>query len=42
MVGDTKPAIIWNKMATIYFKKAYEQIKEDSYSNAEKVKKWNR
>ena len=38
MVGDTKPAIIWNKMATIYFKKAYERIKEDSYNNAEKVK----
>ncbi|QLH31476.1 MAG: type II toxin-antitoxin system RelE/ParE family toxin [Cyclobacteriaceae bacterium] len=38
MVADTKPVIIWNKLASIYFKKAYERIKEDSYSNAEKVK----
>lgn len=38
MVEKIKPVIIWNSRASIYFKKAYERIKEESYSNAEKVK----
>ncbi len=32
------PAIIWNRRASIYFKKAYEKIKEESPINAEKVR----
>ena len=32
------PVIIWNKKASIYFKKVYEKIKEDSLVNAEKVR----
>lgn len=38
MVKKPKPVIIWNNKALIYFNKAYERIKEESYSNAEKVK----
>jgi hypothetical protein len=38
MVRKTKPVIVWNYRATIYFKEAYERIKEESYSNAEQVK----
>ena len=38
MVGKTKPEVIWNNNAANYFRKAYERIKEDSYTNAEKVK----
>ena len=37
MVKHTKPLIVWNNRASAYFKKAYEQIKEESYVNAEKV-----
>lgn len=38
MVKRTKPVIVWNTKASIYFQKAYEQIREESYANAEKVK----
>ena len=38
MVDKSKPVIIWNNRASIYFKKAYHQIKEESYTNAEKVR----
>jgi plasmid stabilization system protein ParE len=32
------PAVIWNKRASIYFKKAYDYIKKESPRNAEKVR----
>ena len=32
------PTIIWNRRASIYFRKAYEKIKEESPVNAEKVR----
>lgn len=38
MVKKALPVVIWNKGATIYFKKAYQYIKQDSFSNAEKFK----
>ncbi len=38
MVEKTSPAIIWSKQVSLSFKKAYEQIKEESYTNAEKVR----
>ena len=38
MVNKTKPVVVWNNRATLYFKKAYEYIKEESYANAEKVR----
>ena len=38
MVDKSKPVVVWNNRASIYFKKAYDRIKEDSYSNAEKVR----
>lgn len=38
MVEKIKPVIIWNNRAFIYFKKAYDQIKEESYTNADKVR----
>lgn len=38
MVKKPKLVIIWNKRTSIYFKKAYERIKEESSSNAEKFK----
>lgn len=33
-----KRVVVWNKQASKYFREAYEWIKKDSYSNAEKVK----
>jgi len=38
MVKKVLPVVVWNKKASIHFKKAYEHIKEKSYLNAEKVK----
>ena len=38
MVEKPIPVIIWNNRASVYFKNAYERIKEESYSNAEKVR----
>lgn len=38
MVDQTKPSIVWNNRASVYFRKAYEKIKEESYANAEKVR----
>jgi plasmid stabilization system protein ParE len=38
MVKKTKPVIVWNNKALIYFKKLYEYIKEESQVNAEKVR----
>ena len=38
MVKKSKPEVVWNSRASAYFKKAYEHIKENSYSNAEKVR----
>ncbi len=38
MVEKTRPVIIWNNRASTYFKKSYGQIKEESYTNAEKVR----
>lgn len=38
MVGKVKPVVAWNNRASVYFRKAYERIKEESYTNAEKVK----
>lgn len=34
----TKPVVVWNNTASLYFRKAYEHIKEESCTNAEKVK----
>lgn len=33
-----KPEVVWNKVAEASLKKAYQQIKEDSLKNAEKVR----
>lgn len=33
-----KPEVVWNKVAEASLKKAYQQIKEDSPKNAEKVR----
>ncbi len=33
-----KPEVVWNKVAEASPKKAYQQIKEDSRKNAEKVR----
>lgn len=33
-----KPVVLWNIRASIYFRKAYEYIKDESYTNAEKVR----
>lgn len=33
-----RPVVVWNKRASAFFRKAYEYIKADSNSNAEKVK----
>ena len=38
MVEKTKPTVVWNNKASVYFRKAYEYIKEGSYTNAEKVR----
>ena len=38
MVKETKPMVIWNKRASIYFKNIFDRIKKDSYNNAEKVR----
>ena len=38
MVKKFRFVVVWNNRASAYFKKAYEQIREDSYSNAEKVR----
>ena len=38
MVKKSTPEIIWNKKASVYFRKAYDRIKEESPDNAEKVK----
>jgi plasmid stabilization system protein ParE len=38
MVRKSLPVVVWNNRASASFKKAYEHIKEDSYSNAEKVR----
>ncbi|MBS1543970.1 MAG: type II toxin-antitoxin system RelE/ParE family toxin [Bacteroidetes bacterium] len=38
MVKKSKPQVVWNIRASASFRKAYEHIKEDSYSNAEKVR----
>jgi plasmid stabilization system protein ParE len=38
MVKKEKPEVVWNNRASIYFRKAYEHIKEESPANAEKVK----
>jgi len=38
MVAKAKLVIVWNSKAAIYFRKVYEHIKEESYTNAEKVK----
>ena len=34
----TAPVVIWNHRASIYFRKAYDHIKVESYTGAEKVK----
>ena len=38
MVEKAMPVVVWSNSASIYFRKAYEHIKEGSYLNAEKVK----
>jgi len=38
VVKKPRPVVIWNNQATIYFKRAYTRIKEESYVNAEKVR----
>lgn len=38
MVKKFRPVVHWSNRASAYFKNIYERIKEDSYSNAEKVK----
>lgn len=38
MVKKAEPVIVWNKWASIYFKKEYERVKAESYTNAEKVR----
>ncbi len=38
MVEETSPIIIWNKKASIYFKKECGRIQEESSGNSEKVK----
>lgn len=38
MVKKEKPVVVWNIRASIYFRKAYEYIKDESYTNAEKVR----
>lgn len=38
MVKKSKPSIVWSNHAAASFKKIYEQIKEHSYANAEKVR----
>jgi len=38
MVKRTRPVVVWNNRASIYFRKAYEYIKAESHTNAEKVK----
>lgn len=39
MVEKARPVVVWNNRASIYFRRAYEHIKGESYMNAEKVKK---
>lgn len=38
MVVRRKPAVNWNKRASERLKKIYDEILEESYSNAEKVR----
>jgi plasmid stabilization system protein ParE len=38
MVKKEKPVVVWNIRASIYFRKAYEYIMDESYTNAEKVR----
>ena len=38
MVKKAMAVVVWNNKASIYFRKAYEYIKEESHANAEKVK----
>lgn len=38
MVEKARPVVVWNNRASIYFRRAYEHIKGESYTNAEKVK----
>ncbi len=38
MVKKVKPVIVWDKPAYTSLEQAYNYIKEDSYSNAEKVR----
>lgn len=38
MVKNANPVVVWNNNASLYFKKAYEYIKEESQINAEKVR----
>ena len=33
-----KLVVIWNNQASVYFKNAYEKIKGDSVTNAEKIR----
>jgi hypothetical protein len=30
-----KPIVVWNNKASLYFKKAYQYIKEESQANAD-------
>jgi len=39
MVEKAKPVIIWSNQPSVYFKKAYDQINEGSYTNEETVRK---
>ena len=38
MVGQDEPVVIWNKLASGYFRNTYQRIKQESYTNAEKVR----
>jgi plasmid stabilization system protein ParE len=37
-VKKTKPVVIWNNRAIVYFRNTFDKIKQDSVSNAEKVR----
>jgi len=38
MVEKTRPSIVWNTRASVAFRKIHDTIKEESVSNAEKVR----
>jgi len=38
MVKKARPVIIWNNRAAKFFREAYKRIKEDSPTNAERVR----